>query len=135
MRQRTFGEIDQTSEGDIVWQCRKPVLGRLLQPFFRPGLAAIEVAPGNAHTQARKARGAFVPSRQVIVRQAPKTEGEGFDLDRLMRCIAAQALGRPPVACCAGLGWQRARAGRPDRGVRQMPATRATQALAMRRSL
>src|SRR5882672_6820851 len=126
-----FGEIDQTSKGNILRQCREPVFGRLLlpfgpfdqQPFFRPGLAAIEVAFGDAYTHARKARserhicplspGDRAPS---VGRQA---KGEVLDLDRPMRRIAAQALGRPTMARLPGLGGQGAGAGSPDRGIRQ----------------
>src|SRR4051794_38362077 len=64
------------------------------KPFFRPGLAAFEVAPADANTQTRKAR-----SQRPLVRPpcfGRKAEGKGFDLDGLILGIAAQALGRCP---------------------------------------
>lgn len=126
-----FGEIDKTAEPNVVRQARKPVFCGLLfllgpfdhEPFFRPGFATIEVTPCNTKTQARKAR----PERDIRS-LAPsdrppslcrETEGEVLGLDRLMRRIAAQALGRPPMARLPGLGWQRPGAGRPDRGIGQ----------------
>src|SRR5512139_4239078 len=126
-----FGQIDETGEADVVRQSRQPILGRLLlafgpfdeKPFFRPRLTAIEVAPGDTNTQARKAR-----SQRSIRSLAPgdrppcssrKAEGKGFDLDWLMLGIAAQALGRLPAARHRGLGRQRSHARRPHGGVRQ----------------
>src|SRR5437899_8818792 len=104
-----FGQIDEASEANVAGQARKPVLGRLFlafgpfdeQPFFRPGLTAIEVAPGDANTQAGKARserriGALAPGDRSP-RLGRQAEGQLFELDRPMRRIAAQPLGRPPA--------------------------------------
>ena len=56
-----LGEIDETGKADGLRQGGEPVFRRLLfalgpfdeQPFFRPGFAALAVAPGDADTKAR----------------------------------------------------------------------------------
>src|SRR6516162_9116512 len=126
-----FGEIDQPGEADVLGQSRQPIFCRLLlafgpfdqQPFLRPGLTAIEVAPGDTNTQARKTRSERsrrpLPPGDRPPCSGWKAERKVLDTDRLMLGIAAQALGRPPAARRRGLGRQGSRARRPHRGVRQ----------------
>src|SRR5258708_19144268 len=126
-----FGQTGETGEADVLGHCRKPVLGRLLlargpfdqKPFFGPGLAAVEVAPGDSNGQARKARPERgvrpLPPRDRPPGLGRKADSKLLDLDWPMRRIAAQTLGRPPAARRVGLRRPGARAGRPYRGVRQ----------------
>src|SRR5262245_25513841 len=95
-----FGEIDQTGEADVLGQSRQPIFCRLLlavgpfdqQPFLRPGLAAIEVAPGDPNAQARKARSErsvrSLPPRDRPPGSGRKAERKVFDTDRPMLRIA-----------------------------------------------
>lgn len=58
-----FGKINEMDKADVGREARQPVLCRLLltfrpldeKPFFRPRLAAIEVAPRNANAHSCKA--------------------------------------------------------------------------------
>src|SRR5438105_3932632 len=59
-----LGKIDETGKANVGGQVRQPILCRFLlafgpfdqEPFFRPRLAAVEVASCNANAHARKAR-------------------------------------------------------------------------------
>jgi len=92
-----LGQIDQTFEGDVVWQGREPVLGRRLLAFGpfdqEPLLAAQFVAMSGAHAQAGEAgsqpvAGAFAPADR-----APSPPGQAerklLDRDRLVFIVAA----------------------------------------------
>src|ERR1700739_2724796 len=70
-----LGKIDKTGKADVGRQARQPGLFPLLlvfgpfdqQPFLRPRLGAVEVAPRNANAHACKARfeglvGSLAPS-------------------------------------------------------------------------
>ena len=60
-----FGEVDEVAEGDIVWQSREPVFGRLIlalgpfdqQPFFCPRFSQPIISMRDANTHESKPRG------------------------------------------------------------------------------
>src|SRR3981189_1490003 len=97
-----FGQIDQTIEGGIFGQGRKPIFGRLgfvfrpldQKPLFSAHLAQQVIAMRRPHSPPGKARGepircSLAPSNRLprLWRQA---EGECLDRDRL-------ALSPPPA--------------------------------------
>jgi hypothetical protein len=95
-------EINQTFEGDILWQSGKPILGRLgfslrpldQQPLFGARLGQQGVAMGRPHPLPCKARrepirGALAP-RDILPRLRRQAESERLDRDRLMLLVASK---------------------------------------------
>ena len=60
-----FGDVDEATESDVVWQGREPVFGGLVlalgpfdqQPFFRPRFSQPIIAMRGANTYASEPRG------------------------------------------------------------------------------
>ena len=121
-------EINQTFEGDILWQSGKPILGRRgfslrpldQQPLFGARLGQQGIAMCRPHSLPRKARrepvcGALAP-RNRMPRFCRQAESERLYRGRLMLLVASKQLGRSPDTP-AGRRWQRPRARWPDRGI------------------
>src|SRR5262249_47489152 len=132
-----FGDVDQITVGDFCRKRREPVFDRFFlalrpldqQPFFRPALAALEVAPCGTNAHARKAGGQVPGSTFPPCDRAPSALGQAerelLDRDRLMLGVAPQELGWSSAAR-PGLGRQRLLAGGPHGGVR-LNASNVTQ--------
>ena len=60
-----FGDVDETAQGDVLWQGRKPVFSRLVlalrpldqQPFLRPRFSQPINSMRDANTHPSKPRG------------------------------------------------------------------------------
>src|ERR1700731_1317521 len=101
-------DINQTFEGDILWQSGKPILGRLgffwrplhQQPLFGARVGQEGIAMCRAHPLPRKARrepvcSALAP-RDCLPRFCRQTESERLYRDRLMLLVALKQLGGAP---------------------------------------
>src|SRR5580704_8179148 len=121
-------DINQTFEGDILWQSGKPILGRLgffwrpldQQPLFGARLGQQGIAMCRPHPLPRKARrepvcSALAP-RDCLPRFGRQAESEHLRRDRLMLQVASKQL-RWSSDTLAKLRCQRPSARGPDRGI------------------
>src|ERR1700726_850318 len=121
-------DINQTFEGDILWQSGKPILGRLgffwgppdQQPLFGARLGQQGIPMCRPHPLPRKARrepvcSALAP-RDCLPRFGRQAESEHLRRDRLMLQVASKQL-RWSSDTLARLRWQRPSARGPARGI------------------